>query len=64
MIWIKLNKKELLEIRRKDLGIIFQEHLKFRGFNTLENIAIAELLLGSSVDQELLKELKIDHILK
>jgi putative ABC transport system ATP-binding protein len=59
----KLNKKELLEIRRKDFGIIFQEHFLFRGFNTLENIAIAELLLGSSVDKELLKELKIDHIL-
>lgn len=60
----KLSKNELLKIRRKDFGIIFQAHYLFRGFNANENLQISELLSGESVDEELLQSLKIDHVMK
>jgi len=59
-----LSKNELLKIRRKDFGIIFQAHYLFRGFNASENLVISELLSEESVDKELLQALKIDHVMK
>ena len=59
-----LSKKELLEIRRNDFGIIFQAHYLFRGFNATENLAISELLSEEKVDDGLLQSLKIDHVMK
>ena len=60
----KLNKNELLKIRRDDFGIIFQAHYLFRGFSADENLHISELLSEKKVDIELLRSLKIDHIMK
>jgi len=59
-----LSKNELLQIRRKDFGIIFQAHYLFRGFNADENLKISELLSGQAVDENLLESLKIDHVMK
>lgn len=61
---LKQNKKELLKIRRDDFGIIFQSHYLFRGFNSIENLHITELLNNVKIDEELLKKLNIDHIMK
>ena len=58
-----LKQKTLLNIRREDFGIIFQAHYLFRGFTASENLDIATLLSGKEVSQELLKDLKIDHVL-
>jgi putative ABC transport system ATP-binding protein len=58
-----LNKKELLEIRRKDFGIIFQAHYLFRGFNANENLQISELLSGNGIEEQLLKDLEIEHVM-
>jgi len=60
---LKLPNKELLKIRREDFGIIFQSHYLFRGFNATENLQITELLNDVKIDQDLLKALKIDHIM-
>ncbi len=60
----ELSKNELLKIRRKDFGIIFQAHYLFRGFSAIENLQIAEFLSGESVDETLLQSLKIDHVMK
>jgi len=59
-----LSKNELLKIRRRDFGIIFQAHYLFRGFNANENLVISELLSDQKVDKELLLALKIDHVMK
>jgi putative ABC transport system ATP-binding protein len=59
----KLSKNELLEIRRNDFGIIFQAHYLFRGFSALENLQISEFLSQEAIDEELLKSLKIDHVM-
>jgi len=60
----ELPQKELLKIRRDDFGIIFQAHYLFRGFSALENLRISELLSDNEVDSELLKSLKIDHVIQ
>jgi len=60
----KLSKSELLEIRRNDFGIIFQAHYLFRGFSAIENLKISELLSDNLIDEELLKSLNIDHVMK
>ena len=58
-----LKQKKLLNIRREDFGIIFQAHYLFRGFTASENLDIATLLSGEDVSEELLQDLKIDHVL-
>ena len=58
-----LKQKKLLKIRRDDFGIIFQAHYLFRGFSAIENLEIATLLSGEKIDDNLLKELKIEHVI-
>jgi len=60
----ELSKKELLEVRRNDFGIIFQAHYLFRGFNANENLKISEFLSEKKIESDLLKSLKIDHVMK
>ena len=60
----KSKKKRLLNIRREDFGIIFQAHYLFRGFSANDNLEIATLLSGNSIDEELLKRLNIEYVLK
>ena len=58
-----LKEKKLTELRRYDFGIIFQAHYLFRGFNANENLEIAQYLSQEKIDTNLLKQLKIDHVL-
>ncbi len=59
----KIKKKELLNIRREDFGIIFQAHYLFRGFSAKDNLEIAKLLSDNYIDKELLKKLNIDFVI-
>ncbi|WP_163534974.1 ABC transporter ATP-binding protein [Helicobacter suis] len=56
--------KTLLELRRHVLGIIFQAHYLFRGFNALENLQVASILSKKPIEMELLETLGIAHTLK
>ncbi|MEA1914745.1 MAG: ABC transporter ATP-binding protein [Campylobacterota bacterium] len=59
-----LSNNDLLSIRRLSFGIIFQAHYLFRGFNAQENLHIAQLLCDeTSIDEVLLKQLGIDHVM-
>lgn len=58
-----LKQNKLLKLRRDDFGIVFQAHYLFRGFSANENLEIASLLSNEKIDNELLKQLKIDHVL-
>ena len=58
-----LSQKEILNIRRDFFGIIFQSHYLFRGFNAMENLEIASLLTDEPIDHNILKALKIDHVM-
>ncbi len=57
-----LNTPQLLELRRKDIGIIFQSHYLFKGMSAFENIQAASYLAKTQVDLELLKKLEIDKV--
>lgn len=59
----KLKNREILKIRREDIGIIFQSHYLFKGFNTFENIELATLLNDTKIDDKLLVQLGIENLL-
>ncbi|WP_120951334.1 ATP-binding cassette domain-containing protein [Helicobacter sp. L8] len=58
-----LPMKTLLHIRRYDIGIIFQAHYLFKGFNALENLQVASILSQQPISQDLLDTLGIAHLL-
>jgi len=55
--------KEMTELRRDYLGLVFQQHYLFRGFTAMENLMISSMLSSQDIDREILEKLKIDHIL-
>lgn len=60
----QLNDNKLLNIRRKDVGIIFQFHYLFKGFTAFENIEIATLLAEEEIDDTYIDKLHIRDVLK
>lgn len=58
-----LKQNQLLQVRRDDFGIIFQAHYLFRGFSADENLQVARFLCGNDLDENLLKDLKIEHVI-
>lgn len=58
-----LNTDKLLALRRSKIGVIFQNHYLFRGFNGVENLQIASLLSNVPMDYQLLEDFGISHIL-
>ncbi len=55
-----MSRKRLAQIKRDELGVVFQSHYLFKGFTCLENLEVAAILSNQSVDENLLKTLKID----
>ena len=60
----KLSDNSIEEIRRNDLGIIFQAHYLFKGMSALDNIEIATILSHEEIDPKLLKDLGIEELMK
>ncbi len=59
-----LKEKELLKIRREIFGIIFQAHYLFRGFSGIENLEVSSLLSKNKINDNILKKLKIQDVVK
>ena len=59
----RLAADKLLALRRNDIGIIFQSHYLFSGFNVQENLEVASILSGEKIDHELLSLFGILEIL-
>ncbi|MBD3801062.1 MAG: ABC transporter ATP-binding protein [Campylobacterales bacterium] len=57
-----LSNRGLVELRRKQLGIIFQSHYLFKGFTGAENLEVASILSNEPVEPGLLRALKIEHV--
>ncbi len=55
----RMRPKKLTQIRRKDLGIVFQSHYLFKGFSAYENLEVASLLAKEPIDDDLLEKLDI-----
>lgn len=58
-----LKQNKLLQIRRQEMGIIFQSHYLFKGFSAKENVQLATILSGTSFDKELLEKLNVLHVI-
>jgi putative ABC transport system ATP-binding protein len=58
-----LKEKELINIRKKEIGIIFQFHYLFNTFTALENLQAAALISGEKVDFGLLGRLNIEDVI-
>ena len=57
----KMKQKRLTQIKRKDLGIVFQSHYLFKGFTAYENLEVASILADERIDEKLLKKLDIEE---
>jgi putative ABC transport system ATP-binding protein len=58
-----LKEKKIEDMRRFDIGIIFQFHYLFKGMSALQNIEVATMLSGSSIEDELLEKLQIKDLM-
>jgi len=59
-----LKESQIEELRRYELGIIFQFHYLFRGMSATQNIEIATLLSGETIDRGLMERLEIGHLME
>ena len=60
----KLNENKIEDLRRNNLGIIFQAHYLFKGMTALMNIEVATLLSNEPIDNELLERLEIKELMQ
>ncbi len=58
-----LNEEQVEDLRRYELGIIFQAHYLFKGMTALDNIEIATLLSKEKIDNDLLERLEIKELM-
>jgi len=59
----KLNDRELVAMRRDELGLIFQSHYLFKGFTAYENLEVASLLASEPVDEKLIERLGLNDVI-
>ncbi len=60
----KINESDIEELRRRDIGIIFQFHYLFKGMSALQNIQIATILAREQIDEALLERLGIANLME
>ena len=58
-----LHERELVAMRRDDLGLIFQSHYLFKGFSAYENLEVASLLASEPLDKTLISRLGLDDVI-
>ena len=59
-----LDEREVLDIRRFRIGIIFQSHYLFKGLSAKENLEISSIISKRDQDKQLIKKFKIDTVLE
>ena len=59
-----LNKQELVDIRKDDIGMVFQSHYLFRGFSGYENLEVAAILSQNEINEDYLKSLGINDVIQ
>lgn len=59
----RMDDKALVKLRRNDLGMIYQSHYLFKGFSAYENLEVATLLSGETIDPILIQRLGIEHVI-
>lgn len=56
-----MSKKRLAQIKRDELGLVFQSHYLFKGFSARENLEVAAILSNKEIDEKLLYRLNINE---
>ena len=56
-----MDKKRLSQVKRHQLGLVFQSHYLFNGFSGYENLEVAEILSQCKIDENLLEKLHINE---
>ena len=51
-------------LRRYEVGIIFQFHYLFKGMSAMENIEVASMLSGETIDDAILEKLEIKELMQ
>ena len=59
----KLTKKELVDIRRHEIGMVFQSHYLFKGFSAYENLEVAAQLSETEINDSYLESLGIKEVI-
>lgn len=59
-----LSDTALVDLRRDDLGLIYQSHYLFKGFSAYENLEVAAILARQSIDEALLVRLGIENVIR
>lgn len=57
-----LNAKALVNLRKNELGLVFQAHYLFKGFSAYENLEVAALLAQTQIDTSLLESLGVEKV--
>lgn len=58
-----LKKQELVDMRRNDIGMVFQSHYLFKGFSAYENLEVAAQLSNNTINETDLKTLGISDVI-
>ncbi len=58
-----LSESKIEQMRRYEVGIIFQFHYLFKGMSALQNIEVSSMLSGEEVDESLLEKLEIKGLM-
>jgi len=58
-----LKKDALVNMRRDDIGMVFQSHYLFKGFSAYENLEVAAKLSHTTIEESVLEGLGIDDII-
>ena len=54
-----LSSSRLAQIKRDEIGLVFQSHYLFKGFSAYENLEVASILSNNEIDDSLLKKLGV-----
>jgi len=58
-----LKSRELVKLRRDDLGLIFQSHYLFKGFSAHENLEVSSILATEPIEEALVSRLGLDDVI-
>lgn len=59
-----LKNRDLVSLRKNDLGMIFQSHYLFKSFSAFENLEVASILSNEKIDPKLLEALHIKEVIQ
>ena len=60
----EMNEAKLSQMKRDNIGLVFQSHYLFKGFSAYENLEVAAILSSQNIDPELLRRLNIEECIQ